>query len=153
MLSTAFLWFIAVQTLTCSKITENSKQNCFKDVQEVIQQEEVAAQQGRGCTRIRSGDFLTASPALLLLLTPNSQLLFLTFMPHLYFLSEVSYSKSCLKVELKNRGKASDPNPKQNTFYSIEKLTPPLIKDLFRSCPVCLIALKKKKKKAAHIFF
>lgn len=75
-LSTAFLRFSAVQTLTCSKITDNSKQKCFKDVQEVIQQEEVAAQQGRGCTRIRSGDFLTPSPALLLLLNPSSQLLF-----------------------------------------------------------------------------
>lgn len=74
MLSTAFLGFSAVQTLTCSKITEISKQNCFKDVQEVIQQEEVAAQQGRGCTRVRNGGFLTARPALFL--TPTTSCCF-----------------------------------------------------------------------------
>lgn len=62
----------------------NTKQNHFKDVQEAIQQEEVAAQRGRGCTRILSGDFLTASPSLFLLLIPNRQLLFLAFMPHLH---------------------------------------------------------------------
>lgn len=92
-------------TDTNALYTVSTKQNHFKDVQEAMQQEEVTAWQGRGCTRIRSGDFLTASSSLVLLLIPNRQLLFLTFMPHLYFPSKVHCSKFCLKVELKNREK------------------------------------------------
>lgn len=96
-----------IQCCTDIKVlyTVSTKQNHFKDVQEAMQQKEVAALQGRGCTRIRSGDFLTASPPLFLLLNPNRQLLFLISMPHLHFPSTAHCSKCCLKVDLKNREK------------------------------------------------